>query len=134
MWENVYSYDIVFRQLMEFNLVRSWVVTYNQMWNLSMREPLTNKSAKNFSGGGSGGGENHSQVPRGKKKSDYCWSFNKGIKCKWAKNCKFIECCKYCDSSAHGVNVCPKLDRKSDSANTSKKWTEGAGDDSKGAN
>ena len=120
---------------MEFNPVQSWAVTYNQMWNLSMREPLTNRVAKNFPGsGGSGGGEHHGHVAKGKKKPDYCWSFNKGIKCKWGKNCKFIECCKYCDSSAHGVNVCPKLDRKSDGPSTNKKWTGGASDDSKGTN
>ena len=40
IWDNVYNYDIIFRQLMEFNPARSWAVTYNQMWNLSMREPL----------------------------------------------------------------------------------------------
>ena len=34
--DNVYNYDIVFRQLMEFNPSRSWAVTYNQMWNLSI--------------------------------------------------------------------------------------------------
>ena len=39
-WDNVYHYDIVFRQLMEFNLGRSWAVTYNQMWNLSMTTPI----------------------------------------------------------------------------------------------
>ena len=39
-WENVYNYDIVFRQLMEFNPKRSWAVTYNQMWNLSMTNPI----------------------------------------------------------------------------------------------
>ena len=34
MWDNVYSYDVVFRQLMEFNPACSWAVTYNQMCNL----------------------------------------------------------------------------------------------------
>ena len=40
IWENVYQYDIVFRQLMEFNPSRSWAVTYTQMWNLTMTTPL----------------------------------------------------------------------------------------------
>ena len=39
-WDNVYNYDITFRHLMAFNPNRSWAVTYNQMWNLSMRDPL----------------------------------------------------------------------------------------------
>ena len=40
-WDNVYSYDITFRHLMAFNPNRSWAVTYNQMWNLSMRDRIT---------------------------------------------------------------------------------------------
>ena len=40
LWDNVYNYDITFRHLMAFNPQRSWAVTYNQMWNLSMRDPL----------------------------------------------------------------------------------------------
>ena len=39
-WDNVYNYDITFRHLMAFNPNRSWAVTYNQMWNLSMKDPL----------------------------------------------------------------------------------------------
>ena len=39
-WDNVYNYDITFRHLMAFNPGRSWAVTYNQMWNLSMQDPL----------------------------------------------------------------------------------------------
>ena len=44
MWDNVYNYNITFRHLMAFNPQRSWAVTYNQMWNLSMQDPLP----KNF--------------------------------------------------------------------------------------
>ena len=50
-WDNVYNYDITFRHLMAFNPQRSWAVTYNQMWNLSMRDPLPkqyNKGAGSF--------------------------------------------------------------------------------------
>ena len=39
IWDNVYNYDITFRRLMAFNPNRSWAVTYNQMWNLSMKDP-----------------------------------------------------------------------------------------------
>ena len=113
-WDNVYNYDIVFRQLMEFNPNRSWAVTYNQMWNLSMTNPiLQNNSRKSF-----GGNQNNfnragtSANSGGKKKIDYCWSFNKGVKCKFGKKCKFIERCSYCDDSSHGVVNCNKLERK----------------------
>ena len=43
LWDNVYNYDITFRHLMAFNPSCSWMVTYNQMWNLSMREPIPKK-------------------------------------------------------------------------------------------
>ena len=104
---------------MEYNPQRSWAVTYTKMWNLCMCEPLAR-----FNGGGhttskfiaaksgmvqqqQGGG---ASVHR--KKSDYCWSFNKGVTCKFGKKCKFLERCSYCDLHQHGVAACPKLEWK----------------------
>ena len=114
-WDNVYNYDMVFRQLMEFNPKRSWAVTYNQMWNLSMTNPISRNPAQNhgfrkFNNSGYNGNNNNSQPIR--KKLDYCWSFNKGIKCKFGKKCKFIERCSYCDAASHGVVNCDKLDKR----------------------
>ena len=40
-WKNVYNYDVTFRHLMEFNPNRSWGKTYNHMWNLSLRDPIS---------------------------------------------------------------------------------------------
>ena len=125
--ENVYNYDITFRHLMAFNPSRSWAVTYNQMWNLSMKEPIP----KNF---GQKSGFNHypnsfqgkstSRSGNGnssgsRRKSDYCWNINKGVPCKFGARCKFIERCRYCDSSAHGKHVCPKLAKRNDGGNSS---------------
>ena len=121
-WDNVYNYDITFQHLMAFNPNRSWVVTYNQMWNLSMRDPLP----KNSQGGRNGSFQfhNHNQnnynnqnggkpdKSGGKKKPDYCWNFNKGIPCKFGRRCRFIERCSFCDSSAHGIFQCPKVEAK----------------------
>ena len=116
VWDNVYSYDITFRQLMQFNPTRSWAITYNHMWNLSMREPLPNR---NFGRGGNLGGftsRNPNVIVAGpaKKKTDYCWNFNKGVKCRFGSKCKFVERCSYCDSSSHSVHACNKLDNKKD--------------------
>ena len=47
------------------------------------------------------------------KSPTYCWSFNRGLKCKYGNKCKYIERCSYCDSQVHGINSCPKLDGKS---------------------
>ena len=113
MWDNVSEYDVTFRHLMAFNPNRSWAVTYNQCWNLCMREPMTprfntfQKPANNFAGGNSGGKFNTGHKKRGKP--DYCWNFNRGIPCKYGKKCRFIERCSYCDNGSHGINQCPKL-------------------------
>ena len=47
-----------------------------------------------------------------KGKPTYCWNFNKGIKCRFGDKCRFTERCSYCDSPAHGIVACPKLDKK----------------------
>ena len=117
MWDNVYEYDVTFRHLMAFNPNRSWAVTYNQMWNICMCDPLPSQNmfqgcSANYSGNrqsnsntGTHGSGNK------KKKSDYCWNFNKGQNCKYRKKCRFIEHCSYCDSESHGLNKCPKLEK-----------------------
>ena len=130
VWDNVYNYDITFRHLMAFNPQRSWAITYNQMWNLSMKDPIPRFNSKSGYGSGSGfphynssgtvlnrsnntnsnTSTNPMQVMR--NKSDYCWNFNKGIPCKFGSKCKFIERCKYCDSPTHGVHACHKLQKK----------------------
>ena len=122
IWENVYSYDITFRHLMAFNPSRSWAVTYNQMWNLCMKEPVhkMNNSFNRFSPSYFTSPINvHANQNSGKKcKSNYCWSYNKGLKCKFGKKCKFIERCSFCDASNHGLYNCPKVERKSSSTVT----------------
>ena len=109
-WECVYNYDVTFRHLMAFNPQRSWAITYNQMWNLAMREPLT--SSQKFQNNSFTGVRGSKQGKGRRPKSNYCWSFNKGVNCKFGKNCRFIERCSYCDSPTHGVHACPKLDKK----------------------
>ena len=130
-WENVASYDYTFRHLMAFNPKRSWAITYNQMWNLCMRDPLprNNHNQNRWSGGihlNHGGNitpngfkaNNANKNSAGRKKSYYCWNWNKGVKCKFGSSCKFIERCSYCDSPNHGIHVCPKAQSKKESDNT----------------
>ena len=91
------------------------------MWNLSMRDPIQ----KNGFQKGSTSFAHHSnsanaqfvkggQGQNSKRKSDYCWNFNKGVPCKFGSKCKFIERCKYCESLSHGVNDCTKLQKKAE--------------------
>ena len=146
-WDNVAHYDYVFRHLMQFNPQRSWAKTYNQMWNLSMKDPLIRQNQNNFRNLGYGSsavsnqnnqasGSNWSAGPTKNKflkRSDHCWSFNKGMPCKFGKNCKFIERCSYCDSASHGVYICPKLERKEGGGRPSPSPSSHHGNKDKGA-
>ena len=106
---------------MAFNPSRSWAVTYNQMWNLSMRDPIPKISGQRQDGhnqqaqGAKSTPSNfQGQNLTGRKKSDYCWNFNKGVPCRFGSRCRFIERCSYCDSPSHAVINCPKLQKKND--------------------
>ena len=117
LWDNVYEYDTTFRHLMAFNPSRSWAVTYGQMWNIYMRDPLPQKNSGNqfnfLQGRSYHNHQNQSGQSNKRKKPDYCWNWNKGIACKYGKKCRFIERCSYCDSANHGLNQCPKAADKS---------------------
>ena len=122
-WDNVYHYNVIFRQVMEFNPSRSWAVTYNQMWNLSITNPISTRRG-NFTNQLSNQSQNGATSSGNKfnrKKNDYCWSFNRGNKCKFGKRCRFIEHCSYCDSPTHGLVNCEKLDKKDKDTNVSNK-------------
>ena len=51
-------------------------------------------------------------VKKCKTKSDYCWNFNKGLKCRYGNHCRFIERCSCCDAVLHPVIECPKASDK----------------------
>ena len=94
-WDNVATYDSTFRQLMACNPSRSWANIYLQMWNLTMRDLLpknnpgtSHHGAQNHGNHGHGGSSHHNGH---KRKPKHCWAFNKGLKCKFAPNCRFIE-------------------------------------------
>ena len=43
-----------------------------------------------------------------KKKTNYCWAWNKEF-CNRGKKCHFVDRCSYCDAGDHGLNKCWKL-------------------------
>ena len=47
-----------------------------------------------------------------RKKSDYCWNYNRGVKCKYGNKCCFIERCSFCDSPSHHLLTCPQAEKK----------------------
>ena len=73
------------------------------------------KGGGQYNNNGYNNGSSGNVLPASRKrKPDYCWSFNKGLKCKFGKKCRYIERCSYCDSYAHGLNSCPKFGKRSD--------------------
>ena len=66
-WDNVYQYDKTFRRLMEFNPERNWGKTYNQMWNLSMREPIWRGNSQ-YTGNSTGGNQQFYQNKGGQSR------------------------------------------------------------------
>ena len=108
-WDNIANYDYTFRQLMAANPKRSWAKIYNQMWNISMRDPVS-RNAPNFSGSSQTGGKGFKGEGK-KNKPKYCWAVNRGEKCKDGEKCKFVHRCSYCDAGGHGRNACPKLNQ-----------------------
>ena len=110
VWENVSNYDYTFRQLMACNPLRNWSNIYHQMWNLTMRDTIPKN---NFQFGQSSSDSAKRNGKRGdRKKPSYCWSFNRGEKCKFEPNCRFVKRCSYCDTAGHGQFECPKLKEK----------------------
>ena len=105
-WENVACYDYAFRQLMSRHPKCSWSTIFQQMWSLSMRDPVYrnfNNNNNSFTSHGSAGRSNNGRSHR----DNYCWKFNKN-KCKFGSRCKFEHCCYYCDWYGHGSYNCNK--------------------------
>ena len=127
VWPNVAEYDYAFRQMMGENPRRSWAKTYTQMWNVCLTEHLQSRPGYNTFGGGKTWGNNPSSASHGPHqnnsgqngpnkspaangggKSTHCWRFNRTGKCKFGKDCKYINRCSYCDGVSHGLYNCPK--------------------------
>ena len=69
IWDNVHTYDQIFRQLIRAFPYRSWAVLYVHGWNLTLRDPIP-KGANNDNFK-----SNNKAKSKGKK--EVCWRFNK---------------------------------------------------------
>ena len=120
-WDNVAAYDYTFRQLMASAPSRSWAKIYNQMWNLSMKDPLPRTHHPTAGYQSNVQGKNNGQQQHGQpKKSKNCWKFNKDM-CSDA-SCPYPHRCSYCDKPGHGKFNCysrNKGDRRNSGASSS---------------
>ena len=74
-WDNVSNYDIMFRHLMYEYPQRSWAKIYQQMWCMSMKDPIQrnqfgqqNRNQSHNNGNTSNPGNQHGQQTKTKKK------------------------------------------------------------------
>ena len=97
-WDNMAYYDFTFHQMMGQNPLRSWAKTYNQLWTLSMCNPI-----QRFQGPSS----HKKKQGQGRKSNRPCWKFNRNQPC--SPSCDFDHKCSYCGGFGHSVIDCDKL-------------------------
>ena len=111
IWDNVAQYDFTFRQLMSAYPSRSWANIYQQMWSLSMREPLHRQQQYYQSPQSTVATSQGFAQGSKEKRKRYCWKYNKNRT--HDADCKFEHKCKFCDAPSHGYYNCPKRQKRS---------------------
>ena len=116
-WENVYYYDINFRELMASKPWRSWGKTYTQGWNMAFNNcnPGSNYAVggghgHNASGASTSG--NKSNNNSRKWKDNCCWRYNKNRCNKTSSDCLYDHRCTYCAGWNHSFVNCRKRQGK----------------------
>ena len=113
-WDNVYFYDINFRELMASKPWRSWGKTYTQGWNMAFNNNNV-QAHYNFGNGNFSGAHQNTKNSNNNNrtwKDDCCWRYNKN-KCKRSNSeCNFDHRCTYCAGWNHGFHNCRKRQGK----------------------
>lgn len=111
IWENVASYDRIFRRLMHDNPGRNWGLIYQQAWTLELRVPLPylqgNSQLQNKKGGNTSS----------RSLREACRKFNNTGKCSFGQSCKYDHRCNYCGKFGHGEIKCHKKINKTKEQN-----------------
>ena len=120
VWDNVYQYDIEFKELMARNSSRNWGVVYHNGWMIKLKDHQVKRdqTAANES------------IPRNMQKEgkkDIYWKFNKN-RCNFGQGCRFEHRCSKCGKMVHPAANCHKNDRnknsdKKDKLNTGQQCT-----------
>lgn len=108
IWDNVYDYDIDFRDHMDEHPDRMWSEMLVKEWTRHMKVHLNPRN--NNSNGAS--------YPRAEWRDSndmaVCRRYNAG-QCTYGKSCKFAHKCKLCGKRGHGASICRRRSDKSDS-------------------
>ena len=110
-WDNVYYYDINFRELMASKPWRSWGKTYTQGWNMAFNN--NNYTAMSYGNNNSSTSASTStQGNRGHSgkhwKDDCCWRYNKNRCKRTNSDCNYDHRCTFCAGWNHGFHNCKK--------------------------
>ena len=105
-WDNVYTYDEVFSNLMEEYPNLPWGIIHQQAWSLMLRESAPNKPFN-------GNGPYRKPLSQFKKKDDkeVCYRFNKG-RCSFGSSCRYDHKCSFCHKTGHPTNNCRKKEKE----------------------
>lgn len=102
-WENVYNYNIAFREIMTEQPNTHWGVISQHTWTLELGDHSVGVAVSNTA--------NHAVVKQDstavQKAKNPCWRFNKG-RCNFGANCEFDHRCSHCGKRGHGRHECYK--------------------------
>ena len=108
-WNNVYYYDVNFRELMASKPWHSWGKTYTQGWNMAFNNHSlfsSGNTSNNYYGSSAGSSKGNSS---GKSwKDECCWKYNKNRCRKSGNECNYDHRCTYCAGWNHGFHNCKK--------------------------
>ena len=107
-FENVMTYDYIFRKKMAEKPYKSWAKTYVQLWTRTMVNPISRNQQAN-------GNYSYSSGSQSGQKKEWreiaCWHFNRNC-CSKGAACRFEHRCSYCGSFSHIYPGCPKRANK----------------------
>lgn len=102
IWENVATYDRVFRRLMHDFPQRNWGLIYQQAWTLELKVQIGQVM------GPTRRNSNHYLWASNRTPKETCRRFNNTGKCSYGQACKFDHRCNYCGKFGHGESKCHK--------------------------
>lgn len=99
-WENVYNYDISFREIMSGQPNTHWGMISQQTWTLELGDH-NSKGVQHPAPEGN----SISQVKQSQRSRNPCWRYNKG-RCTFGESCEFDHRCSHCGKKGHGRHEC----------------------------
>ena len=130
-WDNVYFYDINFKELMASKPWRSWGKTYTQGWNMAFNN--SNVSVNHGMSSQFNAGSTHGQQPKKDWKDDCCWRYNKNRCKRTANDCNYDHRCTYCAGWNHGFFNCRKRQNKQNRRSSGPNFHNKGGSSPKGS-